>query len=292
MADQAQRLREMVGSGTTQKTQVIAVTSGKGGVGKSNVSLNLALSFGEQGKKVLIIDTDLGFANIDVLMGKHTSKSFLNVIQHGESMIDVIQQGIGNVKFIAGGSGLTDLLDLQEYQIRKILYELSTLEGHADIIIIDTGAGVTGSSLAFLLAANDIMVVCTPEPTAVTDAYALIKLLVNRNPKSQIHLLVNRVLHGNEGKETFSKMSNACERFLGFQLRYAGSLPDDAHVSRCVREQTPFLLGYPHSAASKGIRLIANQWLTQGAKSAQTVVEESESGMKPFLQRFIRALRR
>src|SRR4051794_29388600 len=187
MTDQAKLLRERVNQKKStvekRKTRTIAVTSGKGGVGKSNFALNFALSLVQQKKKVLIFDVDLGFSNVDVLLGRSNKESIETMLEKDLSIWDIIEEGPNGLLFISGGSGFNDLPQMDEVKLNKIFSELSSLQGHVDYIILDTGAGLSYENLRFILAADDVILVTTPEPTSITDAYSIVKMLHVKDQK-------------------------------------------------------------------------------------------------------------
>jgi flagellar biosynthesis protein FlhG len=298
MTDQAQRLRSLVaqrtqamvqGGSTTQTvkgTRVITVTSGKGGVGKSNFTLNYALGLSAQGKKVVILDADVGFANIDVLMGAKPKKTLAELIHKEATLWEILESGPNGVEFIAGGSGFKELFDVGTEHYEYLVEQLSLLQGYADYVLIDTGAGLDAHTLRLLLAADEIFVVLTPEPTAITDAYALIKLVINRHPEARLQLVINRVQNTAEGRETAAKISLVAERFLQRQIPTLGILPDDPNVSKAVKRQVPFLLAHPDTLASRSmIKLIEENLFGESGRDVPA------NGMKQFLHRMVRLFR-
>lgn len=289
MHDQAQRLRSMVAQSQAQggrNTRVITVTSGKGGVGKSNFTLNYALELAKQGKKVVILDGDVGFANIDVLMGVKPQKTLADLISKQATMQDILETGPLGVQFIAGGSGFQDLLDVKPEQFEYVVEQLAGLQGHVDYVLIDTGAGLNQQTLRLILAADDIYVVLTPEPTAITDAYSLIKMVANRDPSARMSLVINRAQTPQEGREAADKISLVAERFLDLKISTLGIVHDDPNVTKSVKKQTPFLLSHPDSIASRSIAGIVDAHLHN-----KQLEEQSAKGMKHFLQRMVRLFR-
>jgi len=300
MNDQAARLREIIKQkrvfdqqsleqkalkgGTTSR--IICVTSGKGGVGKTNFTLNLAIALSKQRKRVLIIDADLGLANVDVVLGILPKYSLLDVINGTQSIKDVIVRGPHQVGVIAGGSGLLDLVDMPQERIQQLINQFNELSDLADIILIDTGAGLSKSVLSFVMAAQEVVIVCTPEPTAITDAYAMIKTIGLGDRGKRIKLLINRVESMNEGKITFEKLQNATKKFLNVHIEKLGYLTEDIHVSRSVKLQTPFLMQYPNSPVSKNIEMIANKLTNEGSPN-----NESPMAEKSFFSRVISLFR-
>ncbi|HEU4965127.1 MAG TPA: MinD/ParA family protein [Bacilli bacterium] len=288
MHDQAQRLRSMVAQSQTQgakNTKVITVTSGKGGVGKSNFTLNYALGLAKEGKKVVILDGDVGFANIDVLMGVNPSKTLADLIRKQATLQDILETGPLGVQFIAGGSGFQDLLDVQPEQFEYLVEQLATLQGQVDYVLIDTGAGLNQQTLRLILAADEVYVVLTPEPTAITDAYALIKMVANRDPATRLQLVINRAYSAGEGHEAADKISLVAKRFLELDVPTLGIVLDDPNVTKSVKKQTPFLISHPESTASRSISSIVN------AQLHNRMEEHATKGMKQFLHRMVRLFR-
>ncbi len=284
MNDQAQRLREVVRTQPLKrnKTKVLAVTSGKGGVGKSNFSLNFALSLTELGQKVIVLDADLGLANLDVLMGISPKYNLFQMVEYRYSIWDIIEKGPGGVEFIAGYSDFSKLNMLDEQKISYLFEQLNQLEGYADIVIIDTGAGLSRESLQFILAADEVFIVTTPEPTSITDAYAIIKMLHSKNPFMIPRLVVNRSTSSLEGLTTADRISTVAKRFLNVDLFFIGALSDDQNVSKSVKRQVPFYIAFPNTEASVDIRKIAKIFLDPNEK-----VEDEAKGMKGFLQKML-----
>ncbi|MBL0388930.1 MinD/ParA family protein [Tumebacillus sp. ITR2] len=290
MHDQAQRLRTMVAQANRdssgRNTRVITISSGKGGVGKSNFTLNYALALAEQGKKVVILDADVGFANIDVLMGVKPKLTLAELIRKQATLWDILETGPMDIKFIAGGSGFQDLLDLQPEQFDYLVEQLGLLQGYADYVLIDTGAGLNAQSLRLILAADEIYVVLTPEPTSITDAYALIKMVVNRDPDANMRLLVNRAQTAGEGREAADKISLVAERFLNLKIPMLGILPDDPNVTKSVKQQVPFFIAHPDTTASRSLKQ-----LIQAQLHGEAALDAPPKGMKQFLHRMVRLFR-
>ncbi|MFY0542771.1 MinD/ParA family protein [Brevibacillus sp. H7] len=280
MHDQAAQLRERLQrSDKSRPTRLVTVTSGKGGVGKSNFSLNFALGLMERGQKVIVFDVDLGLANLDVLMGISPRKHLLHLLEPGQSVWDIIERGPNGLEFIAGGSGFTQILQFDDGKLDQFFRQLEALQGYADTIFLDTGAGISKESLRFMLASDEVILVTTPEPTAITDAYAVIKMIHSQNPLAKIRLVINRATSQREGKHTADKLAMVAKRFLDMEISTLGFVPDDTHVSKAVKQQRPFLLTYPHSQASKGIRELVDSYMGSTSNSA-----DSESGgIRSFL---------
>lgn len=285
MKDQAERLRQLAKQGRQKKysspnSRVIAVASGKGGVGKTNFTVNLALALQAAGKKTMVFDADLGMANIDIILGVVPNYTLTHVIKRQKSMKEILLDGPGGIKILPGSSGAQELVDLSEYQVQSLINDWQTLDEYFDFIFIDTGAGIHSDVLNFLRAADEIIIVLTPEPPSITDAYGLIKVLFQQELTSSIHLLINQVKNIEEGKQLFSRISKVVEEFLHTQVNLFGIIPYDEKVSLSVRRQTPFFIQYPNSNASKGIRKIVQQLLNN-------MEATSRKGMKQFFQEML-----
>jgi flagellar biosynthesis protein FlhG len=239
---------------------VIAITSGKGGVGKTNLSVNLAARFAQSGKATVLIDADMGLANADVLCGLDLRHNLAHVIARRKQLVDVIAEAPGGFRLIGGASGLARMADLPEAEHRRLLESLAEVERACDLLLIDTGAGISQNVLSFTRAADHVLVVTTPEPTAIADAYATIKVICReRSPSDQrpVSLVVNEVRSATEARAVFERVSKVVHEFIGVDLGDAGYLPLDPAVTRAVRKRSPFLLSYPRCAASVCITRLA-----------------------------------
>lgn len=237
--------------------RVIAVTSGKGGVGKTSIAVNLGLALRQLGHEVLIIDADLGLANVDVVLGTNPALHLGHVVRGEKRIEDVIYTGPGGLKLIAAGSGLQELLDVEEPELARFVHALQELEREADFVLIDTSAGLTRQVTAFVLAADEILVVTNPEPTAMTDAYAVIKIITRHRPGANIRLILNEVDNEEDAEVAINRISMAALRFLGVQIDSLGHVPSDLTVPRAIKQQQPFLLSYPGGAAARAVRELA-----------------------------------
>ncbi len=240
--------------------RVITVTSGKGGVGKSNLTLGLALALTKLRKKVLIWDADLGLANIDVLLGLKTSVTIHDLLSGSKSLNEVIVEGPGGLKIMPAASGILELGELSESQKQRLLSEFDDYDGDLDYLLIDTAAGIGSNVLYFNLAAQERIVVLTNEPTSITDAYALIKVLYTRYQQKSFHILPNQVSGPKEAKSVFGLLSAVADKHLNeVSLHLIGYVPRDDTVTRAVRAQKPFLLTDPEAEASKQVMEIAKR---------------------------------
>lgn len=265
MIDQAKQLREKVQQKKSKKerrqTRIIAVTSGKGGVGKSNFALNFALSLIQQNRKVLIFDVDLGFANVDVLLGRSPKESIATMIEKDLSIWDIVEEGPNDLLFISGGNGFNDLFQLDEKKMNKFFSELSTIQGFVDYIILDTGAGLSYENMRFILAADDVILVTTPEPTSITDAYSVVKMVHAKDQNVHMKLIINQCTSEKEGKQTADNFKKVTEQFLNKQIGTLGFIPSDINVSNAVKKQIPFLLAFPNSHASQAMQNVTREFL-------------------------------
>ncbi|MBK5240420.1 MinD/ParA family protein [Clostridium sp.] len=262
MLDQAQRLRQMavqnVSNNATSKPRIITVTSGKGGVGKSNIVVNLSIALQKMGKKVMIFDADIGMGNDDIIMGCSSRYNVFDVISKGKEIQDVVLTGPFGVKLLAGGSALTKVEDITEIERNLFLNKLSALTGF-DYIIMDTGAGVNKSVLGFIACSEDLVIVTTPEPTSLTDAYSLLKAVKHFNIKDSAKVIVNRSLDNKEAYLTYNKFNNAVTKFLGMELEYLGKISEDKKLAYAVRTQQPVIISYPNSEVAQDINRIARE---------------------------------
>ena len=242
------------------RARVIAITSGKGGVGKSNLAVNLAARFARAGKRTLLLDADMGLANADVLCGMNLRLNLAHVIARRSSLDDIIALAPGGFGLIGGASGLAKMADLPEEEHRRLLGALAQLERTSDLILIDTGAGISRNVLSFTAAADHVMVVTTPEPTAIADAYAMIKVISRQQQRQgprPISLVVNQVKSAAEARAVYERMAKVAQQFLGLTLGDAGFMPADPAVSAAVRNRTPFILASPKCPASVCVTRLA-----------------------------------
>lgn len=262
--DQAEQLRNLVKKQTRQEhlARVITVTSGKGGVGKSNISLNLAIQFSRLRKRVVILDADFGLANIEVMLGIRPQYNLSDVIFRGRNVGEIITKGPGNIGFVSGGSGIHELTNLTSGQLKILVNVMYQLDSIADIIIIDTGAGISDNVMEMILSSAEILLVATPEPASITDAYVLLKTLKNQEGYNKdslkIRLLGNRTQNKDEGRELFEKLDSVVGRFLGMEMDYMGAVPYDSFLQKAVMKQRPVSLAYPNAPSSKAIQELAS----------------------------------
>ncbi len=259
MADQAEQLRELVRNrdqaagqnGSSKKTRIIAIASGKGGVGKTNISINMALAYAQLGKKVIVMDADLGLANVNVVLGMIPKYNLYHLIRKQKRMTDIILDTTYGIQIVAGASGFSKIANLSDDEREGFIRELSELQT-ADIIIIDTSAGVSNNVLSFVRAADDALIITTPEPTAITDAYGIIKIIATEidNMNLGLKLIVNRVKTVTEGRRVAERVINIAGQFLNLKVDYLGYVYDDPAVQTAVLKQRPFLISEPGGKAS------------------------------------------
>ena len=262
MLDQAQRLRQLARETEIHidkigdEAKIITVTSGKGGVGKSNFVVNLGIVLQQMGKSVLIFDADVGMGNDDVLMGFLPRYNVYDIISNNKEIDEVIIEGPHGVKLLPGGSGVNKIDEIEEWKRKEFLNKLASLKGF-DYILMDTGAGINRTVLGFIKCCRELIIVTTPEPTSLTDAYSLIKAVNHFNIRTSAKVVVNRVLSDKEGEVTFNKFKNASERFLKIELEHLGNISEDRRLIQSVREQRPFVINYPNCEAATDLKKVA-----------------------------------
>ncbi|MBR6396231.1 MAG: MinD/ParA family protein [Lachnospiraceae bacterium] len=265
--DQATALRELVRNSkpTPINARVITVTSGKGGVGKSSVAVNLAIAFAKQGRRVIILDADFGLANVEVMLGVRPTSNLADLMFRNKSIKDIITEGPNGIGFISGGSGIQEMTNLSKEQLINLSARLTELDELSDIIIIDTGAGISDAVMEFVMASSEVLLVATPEPTSITDAYALLKTLNKKTAfvkeHSKIQLIANRVGDPDEGLELYNKLSLVVGKFLDISISYLGSVPKDNLMVKSVMMQKPVMASYPESQAARSFENLASKML-------------------------------
>ncbi|MCX7747015.1 MAG: MinD/ParA family protein [Clostridia bacterium] len=298
MRDQAEKLRQIIDNlklrqAVSQENlpsdigkkqaKIITITSGKGGVGKTNIAINLAIALSEMGLRVVILDADFGLANIDVLFGMIPKFTLVDVIHNEKNILEVLCEGPKNIKFISGGSGVEDLIKLDKNQLQKFVTNIALLDKISDVVLIDTGAGLSDNVMSFVMAADEILLVTTPEPTSITDAYALIKMVSHRDKEKIIKVVVNRAENENEAIDILNKLSLVTEKFLSLRLHSLGYILQDEAVIKAVKLQQPFSLSFPKSHASKFVREISRKLI----ETKRTLPANGNSGIKGFINRLV-----
>lgn len=266
--DQAEVLREMKVNGIfpaierkkyNGNTRVIAVTSGKGGVGKTNITANFAYILSRMGKRTLLLDADAGLANIDVILGITPKYNLYHVLRGEKTLSEAVVEGPGGIKILPAASGIQEMAELSKGQKFTLLEELDGLDEDLDFMLIDTAAGITGNVMYFNMAAREIIVVVSPEPTSLTDAYALIKILYQGYAARRFMLLVNMARDSNEAREVYMRLSNATNHFLNLPVEYLGHIPHDQNILKAVKKQRLLAEVFSDSRASKSMSKIIEE---------------------------------
>jgi flagellar biosynthesis protein FlhG len=287
MVDQAEDLRKLMQlpndynvRESTKKTRVITVSSGKGGVGKTNIAVNLGIAYSKLGKKVIVMDADLGLANVNVCLGIIPKYNLFHLIKKQKRLKDIIIDTTFGIQIVAGASGFSKIANLDDEERKLFIREIDTL-GYADIIIVDTGAGVSKNVISFVMAADEAIIITTPEPTAVTDAYGIIKIIATEinNPSLDIKLVVNRVHSVIEGRKVAERVINIAGQFLNIKVENLGMIYEDHTVSQGVIKQTPFLALDENSKASIGIKHIVSR--------LEGIAFKEGSGIKSFVLKLL-----
>lgn len=266
MNDQAAVLREKVlkkHQNSLRNCKTIAVLSGKGGVGKSNLSLNLSLALTKQKQRVLLFDMDIGMGNIDILIGQTASYTMVDLLEKKLSIQQIIKKGPEDLAYVAGGTGISSVFEWSPSDLAHLIQELSSLTNQYDYMIFDMGAGMSESVLKFLKAVDEMIVVTTPEPTSITDAYAAIKLAASYSVSAPVRLIINKTLSDKEGNETYERFNRAVQQFLNISTSLLGIVPNDQAVQKAVNRQMPFLLQNPASKASVSLIEMVNILIPQ-----------------------------
>ncbi|MBO5246261.1 MAG: MinD/ParA family protein [Eubacterium sp.] len=287
--DQATGLRNVVKKQQVSQqpqARVLTITSGKGGVGKSNTAVNLAVQFSKLGKKVIIFDADIGLANVEVMFGVFPKYNLSDVIYKGMSMSEVITNGPLDIGFISGGSGILGMNNLTREQILSVVNKLSELDNMADIILVDTGAGISDSVMEFVVASPEVLLVTTPEPSSLTDSYSLIKTL-HRNldfnyQDTVINVIANRVSSMEDGQAVFDKLEAVVSKFLNWNINYLGLIPQDTQIDKAVRQQQVVSLFDPQAPSAQAYAKIAESLL-----SGENHFYEMRSGFARMMYHFL-----
>ncbi len=263
MVDQAENLRKMMGHNKNENkkgTRIITVSSGKGGVGKTNFAVNMGIAFAQLGKKVIVMDADLGLANVNVCLGIIPKFNLFQLIKKQKTMKEIILDTNYGIQIVAGASGFSKIANLSEEERSSFIKEIDVLS-YADILIIDTGAGVSQNVLSFIVAADEAIIITTPEPTAITDAYGIIKIIATEinNPALELKLVVNRVSSTLEGRKIAERVINIAGQFLNIKVDNLGMIFEDPIVPQGVIKQTPFISLDPTSKASLGVKHIVSR---------------------------------
>jgi flagellar biosynthesis protein FlhG len=259
-ADQAQSLREKM-SGIRNGLKVITLASGKGGVGKSSITVNLAIALAQLGIRVLVMDADFGLANIDVMLGVQTKHNLTHFLRGERRLDEIVHIGYDGVRFISGGSGMLELLKMNEGQLAKVMHGLTKLDMPIDYILCDAGAGINDNLISMILASSETIVVTTTEPTAIMDAYALIKTIVRRDNMHPIHIIMNRAESKKEADHVLDGVAEVLSKHLQKEVNRLGYITLDPEVPRSIKRQTPIMISAPNSSFARNIRAIARELL-------------------------------
>ncbi|MBQ1916933.1 MAG: MinD/ParA family protein [Lachnospiraceae bacterium] len=266
--DQAEGLRNVIKSQNQKNVasaRVITITSGKGGVGKSNLAVNLAVQFRKLGKKVIIFDADFGLANVEVMFNTLPKHNLSDAVFKGIPLTDIITEGPMDIGFISAGTGILSLNDLSEDQVHLLVRSLTQLSGLCDVLIVDTGAGISNHVMDFVMASPEILLVATPDPSSITDSYSLLKAFflspVYNSKTSRVSLVANRIRNDGEGEAVYKKLDSVVYQFLNAQIGFAGSVPQDSSLEKAVRAQKIVSIAYPGSKSAKAFTAIARQLL-------------------------------
>jgi flagellar biosynthesis protein FlhG len=267
VTDQASGLRKMV---SQRPIRVIAVTGGKGGVGKTNISINLGVAMAEQGQRVVLLDADLGLANIDVLLGMHAKRNLSHVMRGESTLQEILMKGPGGLRVVPGASGLQHMAEMSPAQHAGLINAFSELADDVDVLIIDTAAGISDLVVSFSRAAQEQIVVVCDEPASITDAYAIIKLLNREHGISRFRVLSNMVKSVQEGKDLYNKMCRVTDQYLDVMLSFMGSIPYDEQVKKAIKGQKPVVQAFPRSRSAqvfKNLAKKADNWPIQNGVS-------------------------
>ncbi|GAS81039.1 MinD/ParA family protein [Paenibacillus amylolyticus] len=292
MKDQAASLRSMVSAPLEMEgierdirsSKIITVASGKGGVGKSNFTLNFALALQALGKKVLVFDADIGMANIDVLMGTSSSYNLYHLLYRQKSIREIIQLGASGLPYIAGGSGMKELFSLSDRDLEFFASQVEDIAQEMDYVIFDTGAGLSRENMTFIDAADECLIITTPEPTSITDAYALVKVMHGQENATPFRMIVNRVEDEREAERVADKIAGVARRFLQTDIPLLGYISEDAQVVKAVKRQMPYSLAYPNAKASKDIEKLALRYLAVPA----TPESGTLTGIRGFMNKWLK----
>lgn len=287
--DQAEQLRNIIKANSQPKkplARVITVTSGKGGVGKSNTSINLAIQFRKMGQRVIILDADFGLANIEIMFGTLPRHNLSDLIYKGKDIKEIITWGPMDVGFISGGSGIAGLSNLTKDNLLCIIQRLAELDEIADTIIIDTGAGISDAVLEFLIASQEILLVTTPEPTSITDSYSLLKALSNHpdfiKEEIKIKMVANKVHKSGDGEHLYNKLFSVVQRYLNTPMEYLGEVPEDGQLTKAVMQQRPVSIENPNAKSALAYEEIAARLMNKEINK-----EVNRRGMAAFFSHIL-----
>lgn len=290
MKSQAQMLRERVEAANRDRSQVpeprrartFCVTSGKGGVGKTSFSVNFGISLAQWGKKVVILDGDFGFSNVNLMLGKNSPYTLEHVIRKEKRLHEIMTESYPNLWYVSGGSGVRELLDLNESELDSVLSQLAPLEAQMDFIIFDTGAGMNANILRMIDAADTTVVVTTPEPTSVLDSYVVLKSAADLPNRPHVEVLINKANNAREAQTTYESLASVAVQNLGWRVEMLGHMPLDDRITKSIKDMTPYMIQYPLSSVSQQMKRIA-----QKIAMPQQPEAAPRRGVRGFFQRLM-----
>ncbi|MDQ0214283.1 flagellar biosynthesis protein FlhG [Oikeobacillus pervagus] len=275
MKDQAESLRLKIMKAQGKQATTVAVVSGKGGVGKSNFSMNFAISLAKNGKKVLLFDLDIGMGNIHILSGQVVDRSIADFFAGEYELEEIILQGPNEISYVFGGSGLAQIVEWSQTTFERWLDALESLQYEYDYFLFDMGAGATSESLELLMSVDEMIVLTTPEPTAITDAYSMMKYIQLMVKDKSFYLVCNRAETKREGVGTLERLSITMRKFLQKEVNILGVLPEDPVVKKAVIAQTPFLIHYPKSSISRSLELVVQKYLSNDERTIDSTLKRN-----------------
>lgn len=271
MNDQAEKLRKLMDKPNEKmgfpqnkkdkKAKIISISSGKGGVGKTSFAINFSISLRRLGYEIAVIDADIGLSNIEILSGININHSIYDIMFSNKSIFDITAIGPEGIKIISGGSGFKEFKLFKEDNFMKFVEEIEKLQATVDFIIIDTGAGISENVIDFIMATEELIMICTPDPTSIMDSYILIKALLNNGFSGKLNLISNIVSGAKEGMEIFNKVQTTVRNFLKFEINYLGYIEKSVLASDSIKDQVPFIVSKPNSSISKKINIIAMNFI-------------------------------
>lgn len=282
MRDQAEKLRLKMEY--DQIAKAIAIVSGKGGVGKSNFSTNFSFNLAEKGYKVVIVDMDIGMGNIHILLGENTRRSLSDYLVGTCSLSEVTERFSGNIDYVSGGSAMTSIIEWNELMFDRLITAFEMLQQKYDYIIFDMGAGATEWSLQLIESVDDVIVISTTEPTAIMDAYSMLKYIHMRNKTKNMYVVCNRALSSDEGRHALKRLKNTAQQFLSKELHILGAVPEDIHVRKAVQQQQLFSILYERAPASRAIRQIVETYVSGQTKTLEEISSERPKSLVSTLK--------
>lgn len=264
MRDQAEALRVKMMQADGTAARSVAIISGKGGVGKTNFTTNFATALQAKGKRVIIVDMDIGMGNVHILLGTSAAYSLKDYLTGERSLEETITESADGLRFISGGSGLETVLEWTEQRFDRLIGAFEKLQQQYDYILFDMGAGASESAIELIVSVDEIIVIATPEPTSITDAYSMVKFICLRDPEKTFHIVSNRIQPKEDGNEAITRLQFAMRKFLNKETTLLGALPEDAAVHKSVVAQKPFVTLYPNASISRRMNAIAANYLSSG----------------------------